>query len=56
MDSSLFTFNDYVMPRERWELIVQSKQHFLQDSSQDLLDLPQLDHAIWESWIRSGNM
>ncbi len=56
MNSSLFTNKEQVMSRERWEIILQSKQSFLQDTDHDLIELPQLDHDILESWIRSRKM
>lgn len=56
MDSSLFTNKDHIMSRERWEIILQSKQNFLQNNKQDLLSLPESEHDIVKSWIRSRNM
>jgi transcriptional regulator with PAS, ATPase and Fis domain len=53
---NFFTSNTELLSQERWQVILQCKQNFLQNDAEDPHRHPYMNQEVADSWIRSRNM
>ena len=52
----IFTISKETLSQERWQAILQCKEHFLNNASEDPRRYPYMNQEVAASWIRSRNL